>query len=148
MHFIILFFLWSPKSKYLICGSEDHFVYIWKTQHEFYKFSSARRDRNDYWEISTILLTVKKVFKFQFVHNTTKYMYFFILTYKRIYECLTVFVVRRIFLQFIDNFTMYIFYVSCFILSFNVLLVCFSSQFHSYSCCICSKPVTLYSLQE
>lgn len=50
MHFIILFFLWSPKSKYLICGSEDHFVYIWKTQHEFYKFSSARRDRNDYWE--------------------------------------------------------------------------------------------------
>lgn len=40
----------SPKSKYLICGSEDHFVYIWKTQHEFYKFSSARRDRNDYWE--------------------------------------------------------------------------------------------------
>lgn len=40
----------SPKSKYLICGSEDHFIYIWKTQHEFYKFSSARRDRNDYWE--------------------------------------------------------------------------------------------------
>ncbi|XP_056006107.1 WD repeat-containing protein 44-like isoform X2 [Ostrea edulis] len=40
----------SPKSKYLICGSEDHFVYIWKTQHEFYKFSSARRDRNGYWE--------------------------------------------------------------------------------------------------
>ena len=34
----------------MICGSEDHFVYIWKTQHEFYKFSSARRDRNDYYE--------------------------------------------------------------------------------------------------
>ncbi|KAK3095128.1 hypothetical protein FSP39_010642, partial [Pinctada imbricata] len=40
----------SPKSKYIICGSEDHFIYIWKTQHDYYKFSSARRDRNDYWE--------------------------------------------------------------------------------------------------
>ncbi|ELU01236.1 hypothetical protein CAPTEDRAFT_177177 [Capitella teleta] len=40
----------SHDGKYIICGSEDHYVYIWKTQHEFYKFSSARRDRNDYWE--------------------------------------------------------------------------------------------------
>lgn len=40
----------SPKGKYVISGSEDHFIYIWKTQHEFYKFSSARRDRNDYYE--------------------------------------------------------------------------------------------------
>ncbi|ESO05179.1 hypothetical protein HELRODRAFT_111180 [Helobdella robusta] len=40
----------SHDGKYVVCGSEDHFVYIWKTQHEFYKFSSARRDRNDYWE--------------------------------------------------------------------------------------------------
>ncbi|XP_021361869.1 WD repeat-containing protein 44-like [Mizuhopecten yessoensis] len=40
----------SPKCRYIVCGSEDHFVYIWKTQHEYYKFSSARRDRNDYWE--------------------------------------------------------------------------------------------------
>ena len=34
----------------MISGSEDHFIYLWKTQHEFYKFSSARRDRNDYYE--------------------------------------------------------------------------------------------------
>ncbi|VDI59749.1 WD repeat-containing protein 44 [Mytilus galloprovincialis] len=40
----------SPKAKYIICGSEDQFVYIWKQNHDFYKFSSARRDRNDYWE--------------------------------------------------------------------------------------------------
>ncbi|XP_064615318.1 LOW QUALITY PROTEIN: WD repeat-containing protein 44-like [Liolophura sinensis] len=40
----------SPKSKYIICGSEDHFIYIWKAHHELYKFSSARRDRNDFWE--------------------------------------------------------------------------------------------------
>ncbi|KAL4225539.1 WD repeat-containing protein 44 [Mactra antiquata] len=40
----------SNKGKYIVCGSEDHFVYLWRTQHEFYKFSSARRDRNDYYE--------------------------------------------------------------------------------------------------
>ncbi|XP_025080244.1 WD repeat-containing protein 44-like [Pomacea canaliculata] len=40
----------SSTGKYIICGSEDHFLYIWKTNHEFVKFSSARRDRNDYWE--------------------------------------------------------------------------------------------------
>ncbi|XP_053404218.1 WD repeat-containing protein 44-like [Mercenaria mercenaria] len=40
----------SCKGKYIVCGSEDQFVYLWRTQHEFYKFSSARRDRNDYYE--------------------------------------------------------------------------------------------------
>ncbi|CAI9737026.1 repeat-containing 44 [Octopus vulgaris] len=40
----------STKGKYIICGSEDHFIYLWKTHHDYYKFSSARRDRNDYWE--------------------------------------------------------------------------------------------------
>uniref|UniRef100_A0A2C9JF22 WD repeat-containing protein 44 n=1 Tax=Biomphalaria glabrata TaxID=6526 RepID=A0A2C9JF22_BIOGL len=40
----------SPTGKYVVCGSEDHFLYVWKTNHEFIKFSSARRDRNDYWE--------------------------------------------------------------------------------------------------
>ncbi|KAL3846908.1 hypothetical protein ACJMK2_017856 [Sinanodonta woodiana] len=48
----------SPKGKYVICGSEDSFVYIWRTQHEFYKFSSARRDRNDYWEAFKVHNTV------------------------------------------------------------------------------------------
>ncbi len=25
-------------------------VYIWRTQHDFYKFTSARRDRSTFWE--------------------------------------------------------------------------------------------------
>ncbi|XP_076454073.1 WD repeat-containing protein 44-like isoform X2 [Babylonia areolata] len=40
----------SPTGKYIICGSEDHFLFVWKTNYEFVKFTSARRDRNDYWE--------------------------------------------------------------------------------------------------
>ena len=40
----------SHDGHYIICGSEDQSVYIWRTQHEFYKLSSARRDRSDYWE--------------------------------------------------------------------------------------------------
>ncbi|KAK6195219.1 hypothetical protein SNE40_000691 [Patella caerulea] len=40
----------SPTEKYIVCGSEDHFIYIWKVHHDYTKFSSARRDRNDYWE--------------------------------------------------------------------------------------------------
>ncbi|XP_064638857.1 WD repeat-containing protein 44-like isoform X2 [Lineus longissimus] len=40
----------SSNGKYIVCGSEDKFVYIWKTHHEFTKFSSVRRDRNGYWE--------------------------------------------------------------------------------------------------
>ena len=46
---IIQFFFISPTGKYIVCGSEDHFIYIWKTRHEF-KLSATRRDRNDYWE--------------------------------------------------------------------------------------------------
>ena len=40
----------SHTGHFLVCGSEDQFVYIWRVQHEFHKFSSARRDRSDYWE--------------------------------------------------------------------------------------------------
>ncbi|CAN7996526.1 unnamed protein product [Ixodes hexagonus] len=39
----------SHDGRYVISGSENQFIYIWKTYHD-YKFSSARRDRNDYWE--------------------------------------------------------------------------------------------------
>ncbi|EEC03180.1 WD-repeat protein, putative, partial [Ixodes scapularis] len=39
----------SHDGRYIISGSENQFIYIWKTYHD-YKFSSARRDRNDYWE--------------------------------------------------------------------------------------------------
>ncbi|XP_070539209.1 WD repeat-containing protein 44-like isoform X2 [Ptychodera flava] len=40
----------SHNCKYIICGSEDRCMYIWKTHHDFTKFTSVRRDRNDYWE--------------------------------------------------------------------------------------------------
>ena len=48
----------SPKRKYVISGSEDHFIYLWKTQYKFYKFSSALRDRNDYYEAVKGIVTV------------------------------------------------------------------------------------------
>lgn len=89
------------------------------------------------------------MFKFQFLLTQINICIFFILTYKRINECSIVFVVKIFFLQFNDSFTRYIFcYISCFILSYRVLLVCFRSQCYSYSCCICHKPVTLNSFQE
>lgn len=40
----------SHTYKYIISGSEDHCVYIWKTYYDFAKFTSVRKDRNDYWE--------------------------------------------------------------------------------------------------
>lgn len=41
----------SPDAKYIICGSEDKGVYIWKTSlPQDIKLSSLRRDRNDAWE--------------------------------------------------------------------------------------------------
>lgn len=40
----------SHDGKYIISGSENQFIYIWKTNYDYSKFSSARRDRNYYWE--------------------------------------------------------------------------------------------------
>ncbi|XP_057378904.2 WD repeat-containing protein 44-like [Daphnia carinata] len=40
----------SHDGKYIISGSENQYIYMWKTHHDYAKFSSARRDRNDYWE--------------------------------------------------------------------------------------------------
>lgn len=40
----------SHDGKFIVSGSENQFVYIWKTYHDYSKFSSARRDRNGYWE--------------------------------------------------------------------------------------------------
>ena len=37
----------SHDGQYIVCGSEDHFVYIWRTQHGI---ASSRRDKNDYFE--------------------------------------------------------------------------------------------------
>ena len=49
----VCFFLFLPNShdgKFIISGSENQYIYMWKTHHDYAKFSSARRDRNDYWE--------------------------------------------------------------------------------------------------
>ncbi|KAJ7382027.1 WD repeat-containing protein 44 [Desmophyllum pertusum] len=37
----------SHDGQYVICGSEDHFVYIWRTQHGI---PSSRRDKNEFYE--------------------------------------------------------------------------------------------------
>lgn len=40
----------SHDGKYIISGSENRDIYIWKTNHDYSKFSSVRTDRNDFWE--------------------------------------------------------------------------------------------------
>nr|CAD7256714.1 unnamed protein product [Timema shepardi] len=40
----------SHDGKYIISGSENQCIYIWRTHHDYSKFSSVRRDRNDFWE--------------------------------------------------------------------------------------------------
>ncbi|XP_063876729.1 WD repeat-containing protein 44-like isoform X5 [Scylla paramamosain] len=40
----------SHEGKYIVAGSENQCIYIWKTHHDCSKFPSARRDRNEYWE--------------------------------------------------------------------------------------------------
>ncbi|CAL4106634.1 unnamed protein product, partial [Meganyctiphanes norvegica] len=40
----------SHDGKFIVAGSENQCIYIWKTHHDYSKFSSARRDRNIYWE--------------------------------------------------------------------------------------------------
>ncbi|KAK4309503.1 hypothetical protein Pmani_018855 [Petrolisthes manimaculis] len=40
----------SHDGKFIVAGSENQCIYIWKTHHDYSKFSSARRDRNVYWE--------------------------------------------------------------------------------------------------
>lgn len=42
-----LLLLCSHDGQYVICGSEDHFVYIWRTQHGI---PSSRRDKNEFYE--------------------------------------------------------------------------------------------------
>lgn len=49
----VMFFLLSILSHdftYIVSGSEDKYVYIWSTYHDLSKFTSVRRDRNDFWE--------------------------------------------------------------------------------------------------
>ena len=41
----------SHDGKYIVAGSENQCIYLWKTHHDHGKFSAtARRDRNAYWE--------------------------------------------------------------------------------------------------
>ena len=40
----------SRDGRYIISGSEDKFIYIWKTHLDASKLSSARRDRNEFYE--------------------------------------------------------------------------------------------------
>ncbi|KAF7662054.1 hypothetical protein LDENG_00247960 [Lucifuga dentata] len=40
----------SHDYSFIISGSEDKYVYIWSTYHDLSKFTSVRRDRNDFWE--------------------------------------------------------------------------------------------------
>lgn len=40
----------SHDGKYIISGSENQSIYIWKTYHDYAKLSSVRRDRSDFWE--------------------------------------------------------------------------------------------------
>ncbi|XP_065077077.1 uncharacterized protein LOC135700485 isoform X2 [Ochlerotatus camptorhynchus] len=40
----------SHDGKYIISGSENQMIYIWKTHHDYAKLSSVRRDRSDFWE--------------------------------------------------------------------------------------------------
>ncbi|XP_015715897.1 WD repeat-containing protein 44 [Coturnix japonica] len=40
----------SHDFTYIVSGSEDKYVYIWSTYHDLSKFTSVRRDRNDFWE--------------------------------------------------------------------------------------------------
>ncbi|MED6281387.1 WD repeat-containing protein 44 [Characodon lateralis] len=40
----------SHDYSFIVSGSEDNYVYIWSTYHDLSKFTSVRRDRNDFWE--------------------------------------------------------------------------------------------------
>ncbi len=41
---------YSHDYAFIVSGSEDNYVYIWSTYHDLSKFTSVRRDRNDFWE--------------------------------------------------------------------------------------------------
>lgn len=46
----IALFSFSHDYSFIVSGSEDKYVYIWSTYHDLSKFTSVRRDRNDFWE--------------------------------------------------------------------------------------------------
>ena len=40
----------SHDGQFIVSGSENRDIYIWRTHHDYSTFSSVRRDRNIYWE--------------------------------------------------------------------------------------------------
>jgi len=40
----------SHDGRFIVSGSENSFIYIWRSAHEYVGFGGARRDRNSYWE--------------------------------------------------------------------------------------------------
>lgn len=52
----------------IICGSEDNFIYVWKTHHDVNKLSSVRRDRNEFYESFTS--------EYIFVYTAWKLLFF------------------------------------------------------------------------
>ena len=40
----------SRDGQYIISGSEDNFIYLWKTHLDLSKLSSGRKDRNEFYE--------------------------------------------------------------------------------------------------
>lgn len=68
----MFFLLWifSHDFTYIVSGSEDKYVYIWSTYHDLSKFTSVRRDRNDFWEgikgkIQLVIFVLSKLVWFQ-----------------------------------------------------------------------------------
>ncbi|XP_037910753.1 WD repeat-containing protein 44 isoform X2 [Hermetia illucens] len=40
----------SHDGQYIVAGSENQCIYIWKTNHDPSKYNATRRDRSDFWE--------------------------------------------------------------------------------------------------
>ena len=53
LHFVSSLPPFSRDGLSIISGSEDNFIYVWKTHHDVSKLSSARRDRNEFYESFT-----------------------------------------------------------------------------------------------
>lgn len=51
----------SRDGQYIISGSEDNFIYLWKTHLDVSKLSSSRRDRNEFYESFSCMFVRGKV---------------------------------------------------------------------------------------
>jgi len=60
----------SNDGKLILCGSEDKFVHIWRTNHDV---PNTRKDRNEYYES----FSGKWVLSFNKPHGANRYLLFF-----------------------------------------------------------------------